>query len=267
MHQVFDALEFRVLRDRLFATLQARRAGGRRKASTSRARSSTPGQLAGWLEQHAKGDVRTGVHVQGSWGRGTGDIVGVALASSDGAAAWVEPTELSPDDDKALAEWLADPDHEKALHDAKGPMLALAARGWALAWRDERHGAVGLPRPARPADLRSRRPDAALPPSGAAVGGAGRRPAQPRRSRRDERHPRDRDGGGPSCDRPRRPRLDEELSERGGAQLLQDVELPLVDVLARLEQAGICVDVERLSRPRSPLRRPAQAGCRRGLPA
>src|SRR5206468_3029190 len=30
---------------------------------------------------------------------------------------------------KALAAWLADPDRPKALHDAKGPILALWARG------------------------------------------------------------------------------------------------------------------------------------------
>ena len=36
--------------------------------------------------------------------------------------------------------------------------------------------------------------------------------------------------------------LDDELAERGGTGLLADVELPLIDVLARMEQVGIAVD-------------------------
>ena len=36
--------------------------------------------------------------------------------------------------------------------------------------------------------------------------------------------------------------LDERLDETGGTELLRDVELPLVDVLARMERTGIAVD-------------------------
>ena len=39
---------------------------------------------------------------------------------------------ITPDDDAALVAWLGDPHQPKVLHDAKGPMLALAARGWPL---------------------------------------------------------------------------------------------------------------------------------------
>ena len=56
----------------------------------------------------------------------------LALAAADGQAAWVDATEVTPEDDAALAAWLADPARAKVLHDAKGPMLALAARGWPL---------------------------------------------------------------------------------------------------------------------------------------
>src|SRR5690606_8814642 len=40
--------------------------------------------------------------------------------------------------------------------------------------------------------------------------------------------------------------LDDELDGRGGTRLLEDVELPLVGVLADLEQRGVAVDVDRL---------------------
>ena len=66
----------------------------------------------------------------------------------------------TPEDDAALAAWLADPDRPKVLHDAKGPMLAL--RGPRLAAARARSA---TPRssaylvPARPALLRPGRPD------------------------------------------------------------------------------------------------------------
>ena len=41
--------------------------------------------------------------------------------------------------------------------------------------------------------------------------------------------------------------LDDELADRGGTGLLADVELPLIDVLARMEQVGIAVDHDLLS--------------------
>ena len=40
--------------------------------------------------------------------------------------------------------------------------------------------------------------------------------------------------------------LDEELEERGGTRLLTEIELPLVDLLARMERTGIAVDVDHL---------------------
>ena len=40
--------------------------------------------------------------------------------------------------------------------------------------------------------------------------------------------------------------LDAELDRTGGAALLHDVELPLVGVLARMERAGIAVDLDAL---------------------
>ena len=41
--------------------------------------------------------------------------------------------------------------------------------------------------------------------------------------------------------------LDDELEGRGGTGLLADVELPLIDVLTRIEQVGIAVDYDLLS--------------------
>ena len=129
-HQLFDQLEFRVLRDRLLEALPQEEPtpeGGFELSGLI----LQPGELTAWLDQHATGD-RTGMDVIGHWGSGTGDIRALALAAGDGAAAYVDVTELLPVDENALAAWLADPAHRKAMHDAKGPLLALWARGWEL---------------------------------------------------------------------------------------------------------------------------------------
>ena len=68
-----------------------------------------PEEVAGWLAEHAAGDGRTGVAVSGTWGRGTGTLNGLALATPDGAGAYLDPATLTEDDERALAGWLADP--------------------------------------------------------------------------------------------------------------------------------------------------------------
>ena len=91
-----------------------------------------PGEVAPWLAAHARTGARTGVHISGFWGAGTGDVTGVALATADGEGGWFAPEDLDPADEQAVAAWLADESAPKALHDAKGPTLAFAARGWEL---------------------------------------------------------------------------------------------------------------------------------------
>src|SRR5215212_6228037 len=126
-HQLFDGLEFRVLRDRLLETLPAEELSPEGGFELS-GEILSPGQLTAWLSEHATGD-RTGVDAIGHWGSGTGDLRALALAAGDGAAAYVDLIQLSPEDDRALATWLADGTRRKAMHDAKGPLLAIWARG------------------------------------------------------------------------------------------------------------------------------------------
>ncbi|MBO0787813.1 MAG: DNA polymerase I, partial [Actinobacteria bacterium] len=142
IHQLFDTLQFRVLRDRLYSTLpngiaapaaaqQAGEAGG--KAFEVEVASPGPGEVAGWLAEHGSAPGRAGLAVAGSWGRGTGIISGLAVATPDGAGAYLDPVGLAEEDEQALADWLADAARPKAMHDAKGPLHALAARGLELA--------------------------------------------------------------------------------------------------------------------------------------
>ncbi|MGI8612930.1 MAG: DNA polymerase I [Nocardioidaceae bacterium] len=243
VHQVFDGLEFRVLRDRLFATLTVEepQAEGGFDLDAQRLE---PGELAGWLAEHAAGDSPVGVHVEGRWGRGTGDVHALAVATSHGPAAWIDATTLDPADEQALVGWLGAPQRPKVLHDAKGALHALTARGLPLSGLvSDTALAAYLARPdQRSYDLA----DLAL-----------RYLHQELRDDSDDSGQLTLDvGEGEAADASMlRARatvdlaaaLAQELEQRGGAPLLAEVELPLVGVLAEMEQLGIAVDDEVLA--------------------
>ncbi|MFI5894851.1 DNA polymerase I [Actinoplanes sp. NPDC051513] len=130
VHQVFDALEFRVLRERLYSYLEAvepeAESGFDLSGQTLRS-----GEVAAWLTRHAA-VAPVGVAVTGSFGRGTGALTGIAVATGDGPAAWFDPAALDQADESAVALWLADPDRPKVVHDAKPASLAMRAHGWRL---------------------------------------------------------------------------------------------------------------------------------------
>jgi DNA polymerase-1 len=243
VHKVFDSLEFRVLRDRLFATLESEEeidTDGFELATTR----LEPGEVATWLAAEVTGDEWVGVHVEGSWQSGTGDVHAVAFAT-DAGAAWLDAETLTPEDDAAVAAWLADPARLKVIHDAKGPLLALAARGWPtrglardtalsayLARPDQRsYDLADLTLRYLKRELKAGAPEDDGQLSFDSVGDttAGETPMLQARAVLDLAAA-----------------LDDELADRGGTALLTDVELPLVEVLTEMEQTGIAVDVERL---------------------
>ncbi len=245
VHTLFDALEFRVLRDRLMETLpqaQAEPEGGFEVAGEVLA----PGELAGWLAAHAASGT-VGVQVEGRWRAGAGDVTGLALAALDGAACWLRATELTPADDAALAAWLADAQAPKALHDAKGPLLALWARGWDLAGLacDTQLAAYLLRPDQRTYDLgdlvvRHLKRELAAE--------AGRAEASDQLAFDFE----DPDEGADAMVRARAVAelagvLTAELADAGGS-LLSEVELPLQRVLAGMERTGIALDTDHLDR-------------------
>nr|WP_281260779.1 DNA polymerase I [Murinocardiopsis flavida] len=138
INTLFDSLEFaNSLRDRLFAVL------GDDSDATADApdpgegfgvelTTPAPGALADWLAAHVVTGERAGLAVECTWGRGTGEVTGLAIAVGSGAAVYIDPAALGPADDSALAAFLADPAAPKALHDVKGPLLAFPARGWTI---------------------------------------------------------------------------------------------------------------------------------------
>nr|WP_298991154.1 DNA polymerase I [uncultured Pseudokineococcus sp.] len=249
VHRVFDSLEFRVLRDRLFATLTAPEPEAEEGFSVTVER-PRGAEVDGWLA--ARGQEPVGLHVLGRWGAGAGLATAVALASTDGATAWLplggdgeDEGTLDDEGRAALAAWLADAGRPKVLHDAKGPLQALAGAGLPLAGLvDDTALAAYLCRPDQRsydlADLSVRHLHREL------------RAEEPEAPAADQLAL-DVDGDGPPDPAPaaavRAAAVVElstvlagELAERGGTALLAELELPLVGVLARMEARGVAAD-------------------------
>jgi DNA polymerase I len=210
-----------------------------------------PGELGSWLAEHAAGD-RTGVDIIGHWGSGTGDVTALSLAAADGAAAYVVVSDLGSADENALADWFADLERHKAMHDAKGPLLALWARGWDLAGltSDTQLAAYLITPDQRTfdlADLTIRHLKRELRVEGA-----------PDLSDSDQLALDfgDDDSGAKVAAEASMVRaravidladaLDTEIEQRNGTSLLYGVELPLLRTLAHMEQTGVSVDIEHL---------------------
>ena len=251
VHRLFDELEFRVLRDRLFETLAAPQPEAE-EGFQLRGAALRPGEVAGWLAEHAGDGRRAGLSFRGRWVSGGGEVTALALAAADGDCAYLETVSLTPQDDAALAAWLADERVPKAAHDVKPAVHAVRNHGWRLAGvTSDTALAAYLARPGqRSFDLA----DLVL--------------RYLHRELRAEENPQaatqlDLFGGEEADDAERanalmlRARaiadladaLDAELATLGGggSRLLADLELPLTMVLADLEAAGIAVDGDYLT--------------------
>jgi DNA polymerase I len=273
IHTLFDTLQFRVLRERLYASLSAVEPEADEGFDIEVA-TPGPGELAAWLAEHASGPDRVGLAVNGTWGRGIGELTGIALAchgmdparhgmdparhgmdpggregtdpaAERGVGAYIDPAELTEEDERALADWLADPKRPKAMHEAKGPMLAFAARGLMLdGLTSDTALAAYLALPGqRSFDLA----DLAL-----------RYLHRELRQEADDSGQLTLDGSGEEAlayDLAVRAMaivdladaLDRDLERRGAARLLREVELPLVGVLRDMERVGVAVDTDHLA--------------------
>jgi DNA polymerase I len=248
VHKLFDNLEFRVLRERLFATLSAVEPEAEEGFDVE-ARQLGPDEVEAWLDENARTGERVGVSVRGSWARGTGVVSGVALAVEGGVGAYVDAEELTADDEQALLGWLMDPKQPKALHDLKGPLEALHARGWDVAGitSDTALAAyLALPgqRQFELSDLtlrylrRELRTETEADTSGQLTLDGGEEEADAKVAEVEVVRAR------AVADLARS--LDEDLDRRSASELLRSVELPLVGVLARMEETGIAADLDYL---------------------
>ncbi|MBQ1045194.1 DNA polymerase I [Micromonospora sp. C32] len=251
VHQVFDTLQFRILRDRLYQYLEAVEPEAEAGFDLDGAVLTEPGALAGWLDTHAPAGAPVGLAVTLDTGpnrRHTATVTAMALATAAGAGAWFDPSRLDAGDEAALAGWLADAERPKVLHDSKPAVLAFAAHGWELQGiaRDTQIAAY-LARPdQRSYDLtdlalrylhRELRVDA--PETGQlTLDGLGDEGVAEQNLMLQARATLDLADA-----------IDAELSRDGeqSARLMAGVELPLMRVLATMERTGIAADTDYLS--------------------
>lgn len=130
VHALFDELEFRVLRDRLFAQLSSVEPEADEGFEVDGALLSA-GEVRAWLDAHAR-TGRSGLSIVGAQSVMDSDTEGIAIAAADGVSAYIDTAVIDPDDETALGDWLADESADKAVHEAKWAFHALRSRGWQL---------------------------------------------------------------------------------------------------------------------------------------
>ena len=263
VHATLDALEFSALRPRLFAAWPA--------STNSPVTSSAPAKpsknakvdapatsdlnsdvgfevvtqqvksdaLATWLKSHAEQNIA--FSVAGNWGSGTGTFDAIALVANSGASVWCTVA----DGGEPLLAWL-ESESPKITHDAKGPMLAFAAAGisfnglifdTAIASYVVSPGGrnFGLSDLAQRYLNKSLDESTATPSAQLSLDGStevsGQELALAARATLDLSE-----------------YLGAELINRGGSELFRDVELPLISILAQMENFGIAVDVKALKK-------------------
>ncbi|MCB1294628.1 MAG: DNA polymerase I, partial [Gordonia sp.] len=244
IHALFDELEFRVLRDRLFNTLSSvepeAEAGFDLDGSIL-----GEGEVGAWLDAHAR-TGRTGIAVSAPKRVVDADPAAIAIAAADGASAYIAIPVIAQADEQALADWLADETMAKACHDAKWAIHALRVRGWTLRGvTSDTALAAYLVRPGqRSFDLDDlslrylRRELKADGPDGdgqlSLLDAEGEEDAKASEHQMLEAR-----AVAELADA-----LDTELDRIDSRSLLTDMELPLTFVLADLEAAGIAVDTK-----------------------
>ena len=245
VHEVFDALQFRALRERLFSARGEDAASAPEPGLELDVETLLGDSVGRWLIAHAS-TGRLGVSVAGTWGRGTGEATALGLASTDGAVAYVDLVTAPASALDAVRDWLADASMAKALHDAKGPELALRARGWALAGLTcDTALAAYLVLPGQRSfdlsDLTPRFLGRDLTPVGAAEAPQLAFDTDVEAERATAL------GLEARAVLDLADALERELEERSGLALMREVELPLLHVLADLEATGIAVDLDHLT--------------------
>jgi DNA polymerase-1 len=251
VHRLFDELEFRVLRERLF-TEHTSVEPEAEEGFEVRGGELRAGELAGWLKAHAGKGKRLGFCCRytpvGTAGEAV-DLRTIALAGSDGEGMFINVSTLTEEDERALVEWLSDPDTPKLTYDVKRSLHALRHRGWTL--RGLATDTLLSAYLVRPGQRAFSLDDLVL--------------RYLKRELRVEEQPEERqlslldgvEGDDAKLAEGEMLRataiaeladaLDVELEKTGGARLLAEMELPLLEVLAELEAAGIAVDVELLA--------------------
>ncbi|WP_414635778.1 DNA polymerase I [Actinophytocola sp.] len=249
VHSLFDELEFRVLRERLFTEHTSVEPEAEEGFEVTGGMLQ-PGELAAWLAER-KGR-RLGVcfrYTPVGVASEAVELRTVAIAGIDGGGVFIDVGQLAEADERALVDWLADPKAPKLAYDVKRSLHAVRHRGWTMQGlvTDTQLAAYLV----RPGQRSFSLDDLVL--------------RYLKRELRVEEQPEERqlslldgvegDDAQLASGEILKARaiaeladaLDAELVRLGQAKLLAEIELPLLEVLAEVEAAGIAVDVELLT--------------------
>ena len=269
VHATLDALEFSALRPRLFAAwpsvsdsgaASAAKTESPSKAKTSSEPSKTKKQASESDASSEGFDVVTkkvtepelgkwltaagspiALATSGHWGSGSGHIEVIAFISGSGDSVWCTPT----DGGNTLSDWLAS-SAEKILHDAKGSMLAFRAMGTPL--NSVTFDTAIASYLVSPGGRNFELADLVMRYLGKSL------EADSSESSAQLSLDSSLDVSGEALAKAARATLDlseflkVELQKRGGEDLFNKVEMPLVPLLAEMEAHGIAVDVKALKK-------------------
>lgn len=231
----FDDLQFGVnLRERV---LQALGEDAPEQPAQTNAPEVTEasGTLASWLEEHQEEGIA--LAVDGEYKPGEGDCTNAVLVATDYSSYPVDLTDLEGKEQDAVATWV-ESNRPKFLHFAKRTYHRLASRGMHLSGVAHDTAIAGyLLRPGQRtyelADVYQRHLQKQLPESEGQMSLLDDNPTEPLVVEA-------------TAILELIPRLSDELTKIEALELYTDLELPLVTILARMEDAGIAVDVHTL---------------------
>ncbi|MGD9481806.1 DNA polymerase I [Streptomyces sp. TRM70308] len=246
LRALLDALEIRNanFRERLFAADPAAATAADEPAPAAGVEVDgsvlDTGELAPWLAEHTGAGRPLGVASVDDWKLGAGQVTEIALATADGPAAWFDPARLDAADEQAFAAWLADPAGPKVVHNARAVQRVFAEHGWRVAGiTTDTALAAYLVQPGRRSFaldalsvefLARELPQPAQAGSGQLALGA------------DEAAEADALMGQARTVLDLGEAFGDRLSEVGASGLLADMELPVSELLARMERSGIAAD-------------------------
>jgi DNA polymerase I len=248
LDDMLQALEFRALRDRMRDVLHVEPTSApSAPPTTAKAVSVGARKWGDWLADKCPGGAA--LAFAGTWGAGSGHITHIAFSplGQDGGAGEVAVAQLDGIDDEdvdAVRRWMADPTTPVTGYDIKGPLLGILSGGWQLSGirfdvglaayiLAPGHRVSGL------ADLTEKFLQRGL----AANAGPS---AQLTFGDDEAADVRDRLVEEAAAIAALEPVLRQRLEADGALSLLTDIEIPVTECLARMESAGIAVDVPAL---------------------
>ena len=174
LHDIFDQLQFRVLRERLLETFEQVDVTSDEKFQLSGG-VLAPGTVRAWLTENTVDADRVGIWARGGWALGDGDVRMLSIAAPGGKAAAMDPVAAHPRRRRRAGRLVGRRFGGEGRSRRQARRERAGRSGLDAARDGGRHRVGRLSGTAGPALVRPRRPGAALPAPHAHRGSAGDR--------------------------------------------------------------------------------------------